>query len=98
MIGYDVFKVSASQVSTLEIAKGFCAKVFTRNFLPNSHQIFSEKRRMSSLGTSKGVLEMAKFGLYVTIPIVLMYTFANNTKNLQKFMGNVNSFISSFII
>ncbi|XP_039060772.1 uncharacterized protein LOC120204830 [Hibiscus syriacus] len=43
---------------------------------------------MSSLGTSKGVLEIAKFGLYVTIPIVLMYTFANNTKNLQKFMGN----------
>ncbi|KAK8585696.1 hypothetical protein V6N13_050669 [Hibiscus sabdariffa] len=43
---------------------------------------------MSSLGTSKGVLEIAKFGLYVTIPIALMYTFANNTKNIQKFMGN----------
>ncbi|XWS13753.1 hypothetical protein CRYUN_Cryun36dG0065300 [Craigia yunnanensis] len=46
---------------------------------------------MSSLGTSKGVLEIAKFGIYVTIPIVLMYTFANNTKNLQKFMGNLIS-------
>ncbi|KAK9288373.1 hypothetical protein L1049_016827 [Liquidambar formosana] len=43
---------------------------------------------MSSLGTSKGVLEIAKFALYVTVPIALMYTFANNTKNLQKFMGN----------
>ncbi|XP_024018040.1 uncharacterized protein LOC21393584 [Morus notabilis] len=43
---------------------------------------------MSSLGTSKGILEIAKFGLYVTIPIVLMYTFANNRENLQKFMGN----------
>ncbi|KAK8548596.1 hypothetical protein V6N12_061507 [Hibiscus sabdariffa] len=45
---------------------------------------------MSSLGTSKGVLEIAKFGLYVTIPMVLMYTFAKNTKNLQKFMGNLH--------
>ncbi|KAK4746714.1 hypothetical protein SAY87_025751 [Trapa incisa] len=43
---------------------------------------------MSSVGTSKGILEIAKFGLYVAIPIVLMYTFANNTKNLRKFMGN----------
>ncbi|PPR97910.1 hypothetical protein GOBAR_AA22784 [Gossypium barbadense] len=30
---------------------------------------------MSSLGTSKGVLEIAKFGLYVTIPIVLISKF-----------------------
>ncbi|XP_018839438.1 uncharacterized protein LOC121245898 [Juglans microcarpa x Juglans regia] len=43
---------------------------------------------MSSLGTSKGILEIAKFGIYVTVPIVLMYAFANNTKNIQKFMGN----------
>ncbi|OAY28029.1 uncharacterized protein LOC110602478 [Manihot esculenta] len=43
---------------------------------------------MSSLGASKGILEIAKFGVYVTIPLILMYTFANNTKNLQKFMGN----------
>ncbi|XP_059447531.1 uncharacterized protein LOC132178961 [Corylus avellana] len=43
---------------------------------------------MSSVGTSKGVLEIAKFGLYVSVPIVLMYAFANNTKNLQRFMGN----------
>ncbi|KAJ6903560.1 hypothetical protein NC651_020901 [Populus alba x Populus x berolinensis] len=43
---------------------------------------------MSSLGTSKGILEIAKFGVYVTVPIVLMYSFANNTNNLQKFMGN----------
>lgn len=42
---------------------------------------------MSSLGAGKGLLEVGKFGLYVTIPIVLMYTFANNTKNLHRFMG-----------
>lgn len=51
--------------------------------------IFSGK--MSSIGYSKGILEIAKFGLYVSIPIVLMYAFANNTKNIQKFMGNVLS-------
>ncbi|KAK4786001.1 hypothetical protein SAY86_002690 [Trapa natans] len=51
--------------------------------------------KMSSVGTSKGILEIAKFGLYVAIPIVLMYTFANNTKNLRKFMGNVPSLTQS---
>ncbi|XP_057776868.1 uncharacterized protein LOC130995554 [Salvia miltiorrhiza] len=45
---------------------------------------------MSSLGTSKGVLEIAKFALYVTVPIGMMYFFASNTKNLQKVMGNRN--------
>ncbi|TXG72158.1 hypothetical protein EZV62_000737 [Acer yangbiense] len=49
---------------------------------------------MSSLGTSKGILEIAKFGLYVSVPIFLMYTFANNTKNLQKIMGNVTLSLS----
>ncbi|XP_054821729.1 uncharacterized protein LOC129320342 [Prosopis cineraria] len=43
---------------------------------------------MSSLGTSKGILEIAKFGIYVTVPIVLLYFFANNSKNIQRFMGN----------
>lgn len=43
---------------------------------------------MSSLGTSKGILEIAKFALYVSIPIAMMYTFANNSENLQKVMGN----------
>ncbi|KAJ0478742.1 putative protein Pet100 [Helianthus annuus] len=42
---------------------------------------------MTSLGTSKGVLEIVKFAVYVTVPIGLMYFFANNTKNLSKFMG-----------
>nr|POE87048.1 hypothetical protein CFP56_39425 [Quercus suber] len=55
-------------------------------YFPHLHR--EQKKKMSSLGTSKGILEIAKFGVYVTIPIVLMYTFANNTKNLQKFMGN----------
>jgi hypothetical protein len=49
---------------------------------------------MSSVGISKGILEIAKFGLYVSVPIVLMYAFANNTKNLQKFMGNVTLSLS----
>lgn len=49
--------------------------------------------KMSNVGTSKGILEIAKFGLYVSVPIVLMYTFANNTKNLRKFMGNVSSIL-----
>jgi hypothetical protein len=51
--------------------------------------VLGKRRKMSSLGTSKGILEIAKFGVYVTVPVVLMYAFANNTKNLQKFMGNV---------
>ncbi|KAL7595585.1 uncharacterized protein LOC111905449 [Lactuca sativa] len=42
---------------------------------------------MTSLGASKGVLEIAKFAVYVTVPIGLMYFFANNTNNLHKFMG-----------
>ena len=49
-----------------------------------------ETNSMTSLGTSKGVLEIAKFAVYVTVPIGLMYFFANNTKNLQKFMGTVS--------
>ncbi|GFQ06020.1 hypothetical protein PHJA_002746000 [Phtheirospermum japonicum] len=44
---------------------------------------------MSSLGTSKGILEIAKFAVYVSVPIGLMYFFASNTNNLQKVMGNV---------
>ncbi|XP_059311632.1 uncharacterized protein LOC132609555 [Lycium barbarum] len=43
---------------------------------------------MSSIGTSKGVLEIVKFGVYVSVPIGLMYVFANNNKNLQKIMGH----------
>ncbi|KAF6173419.1 hypothetical protein GIB67_027114 [Kingdonia uniflora] len=43
---------------------------------------------MSNLGTSKGILEIAKFAIYVSIPICLMYVYANNTKNLQRFMGS----------
>ncbi|KAI3884810.1 hypothetical protein MKX03_002842 [Papaver bracteatum] len=42
---------------------------------------------MSSISSSKGVLEIAKFALYVSVPIGLMYAFAFNTKNLQKIMG-----------
>ncbi|KAL4200081.1 hypothetical protein AMTRI_Chr03g147920 [Amborella trichopoda] len=52
---------------------------------------------MSSIGTAKGLLEIAKFGLYVTIPIILMYNFAYDTKNLQRIMGNV-SFSRSYVV
>lgn len=48
-------------------------------------------KKMSSLGTSKGILEIAKFGIYVGVPIFLMSTFANNSKNMQRFMGNVTT-------
>ncbi|CAL5196160.1 unnamed protein product [Lathyrus oleraceus] len=42
---------------------------------------------MSSLGTSKVILEIAKFGVYVTVPIVLMNIYASNTdNNLHKFI------------
>lgn len=51
---------------------------------------------MSSIGTSKGVLEIAKFAVYVSVPISLMYLFANNNKNLQKIMGHVSIFLLSF--
>lgn len=55
----------------------------------------TELRKMSSLGTSKGVLEIAKFAVYVSVPIGLMYFFASNTKNLQKVMGNVRIYFIS---
>ncbi|KAK9083601.1 hypothetical protein Scep_030072 [Stephania cephalantha] len=43
--------------------------------------------RMSSLGTSKGILEIVKFSLYVCMPIGLMYTFTRNPDKLLKTMG-----------
>ena len=45
---------------------------------------------MSSLGTSKGILEVFKFGIYVGVPIFLMYAVTNKTDNLQKLTGQVN--------
>ncbi|XP_042514018.1 uncharacterized protein LOC122088758 [Macadamia integrifolia] len=45
-------------------------------------------RKMSSFTTAQGVLEVAKFALYVTVPAALMYTFAHNSDNLKKVMGN----------
>lgn len=43
---------------------------------------------MSSLGPSKAILEVFKFGIYVGVPIFLMYAVANNTDNMQKLMGH----------
>ncbi|KAL6880106.1 hypothetical protein ACP4OV_011671 [Aristida adscensionis] len=42
---------------------------------------------MSSLGTSKGVLEIAKFGVYVSVPVALTYLVATDSKTLKKLMG-----------
>ncbi|OAY82515.1 hypothetical protein ACMD2_09364 [Ananas comosus] len=42
---------------------------------------------MSSLGTSKGLLEIGKFAVYVTVPIVLTYAVATESKTLHKLMG-----------
>jgi hypothetical protein len=47
---------------------------------------------MSSLGTSKGVLEIAKFGVYVSVPVVLTYLVATDSKTLKKLMGLVSLF------
>ena len=48
---------------------------------------------MSSLGTSKGVLEIAKFGVYVSVPVALTYLVATDSKTLKKLMGLVRSFL-----
>ncbi|GAA0149413.1 hypothetical protein Leryth_017187 [Lithospermum erythrorhizon] len=42
---------------------------------------------MSAVSTGKGILEVAKFAVYVSVPIGLMYFFAKDPKNLQKIMG-----------
>ncbi|XP_008776497.1 uncharacterized protein LOC103696597 [Phoenix dactylifera] len=42
---------------------------------------------MSSLGTSKGLLELGKFAVYVTVPIGLTYAVATDSKTLHKIMG-----------
>ena len=42
---------------------------------------------MSSLGTSKGILEIAKFAVYVSIPAALTYAVATESKTLHKLMG-----------
>lgn len=47
---------------------------------------------MSSLGTSKGILEIAKFGVYVSVPVALTYLVATDSKTLKKLMGLVRSF------
>jgi hypothetical protein len=46
---------------------------------------------MSSIGTSKGVLEIAKFGVYVSVPVALTYLVATDSKTLKKLMGLVIS-------
>ncbi|CAD6220866.1 unnamed protein product [Miscanthus lutarioriparius] len=42
---------------------------------------------MSSLGTSRGILEIAKFGVYVSVPVALTYLVATDSKTLKKLMG-----------
>ncbi|CAN0887137.1 hypothetical protein LINGRAHAP2_LOCUS15543 [Linum grandiflorum] len=45
---------------------------------------------MSNVGFSKGVLEVAKFAVYVSVPVFLM-SFAADTKFLHKLTGKVTS-------
>ncbi|URE37248.1 hypothetical protein MUK42_03542 [Musa troglodytarum] len=43
---------------------------------------------MSSLGASpRGLLEIGKFAVYVTVPIVATYCFATDSKTLHKLMA-----------
>jgi hypothetical protein len=48
---------------------------------------------MSSVGTSKGVLEIVKFGVYVSVPVALTYLVATDSKTLKKLMGLVRSLL-----
>jgi hypothetical protein len=54
--------------------------------------------RMSGVGRKKGILEVFKFATYVTIPIVMMSMFANNTENLDRIIRNVGLFFPSFFL
>jgi len=54
-------------------------------------ECFEERERisrMSGVGRKKGILEVFKFATYVTIPIVMMSMFANNTENLYRIIRN----------
>ncbi|KAK8924192.1 hypothetical protein KSP39_PZI019648 [Platanthera zijinensis] len=47
------------------------------------------RESISSLGTSKGLLEVAKFAIYVTVPVALTYAFVTDSGTLHKLMGFV---------
>ena len=51
---------------------------------------------MSAVGTSKGILEIAKFAVYVAVPIGLTYGVATNSETLQKLMGFVKFCLSCY--
>ncbi len=64
-------------------------------------ECFEERERisrMSGVGRKKGILEVFKFVTYVTIPIVMMSMFANNTENLDRIIRNVGLFFPSFFL
>ncbi|PKA48807.1 hypothetical protein AXF42_Ash020981 [Apostasia shenzhenica] len=44
---------------------------------------------MSSVGTAKRILEIAKFCVYVSVPIALTYAVATNSKALHNLMALV---------
>ncbi|KAF3781341.1 hypothetical protein EJ110_NYTH35150 [Nymphaea thermarum] len=89
-------KVLAAPYSYLNVCETVAASASSQicpplpllGFLLSPH---SSLRDMSSIGPGKGLLEVAKFGIYVAIPIVMMYTFAYDSKNLERIMGNVSS-------
>ena len=43
-------------------------------------------------GRRRGVLEVAKFGVYVSVPVALTYLVATDSKTLKKLMGLVRAF------
>lgn len=56
-------------------------------------------KEMSSLGTSKGILEIVKFAIYVAVPISLTYAVVTDSKTIHKLMGFVCSlFFSPFAL
>jgi hypothetical protein len=66
-----------------------------------TRRCFEERERisrMSGVGRKKGILEVFKFATYVTIPIVMMSMFANNTENLDRIIRNVGLFFPSFFL
>ncbi|KAG6555287.1 hypothetical protein Mapa_003330 [Marchantia paleacea] len=43
---------------------------------------------MSAVGAKKGVLEVFKFGCYISIPILMMSAFAYDPQNLERIIRN----------
>lgn len=58
----------------------------------------TERAEMSAVGAKKGVLEVFKFGCYISIPILMMSAFAYDPQNLERIIRNVSSAIPSTFV